>query len=286
MSDMKNAWMTCNTITGAIVLWTLVSAVLVSAGCSSHNLSPKTPMDICPGIEIRYLFITTTDAITDLLLAFVPTYLCRHLQMDIVFKLQVLGIFSLRLPLIALAALFFHAWKTSLHSANPGAARTNALAFQQAQLCFSLISATIPCLKSFLRSFDTGSGAKADFGSHSNSGYGHRSTVHHGSTQTTEGEGYEMSSFDHGHNSGSGVRKEKDRKAAVRVNKKSSTDGGLAAGADGVELERRHTLDTDQRSQESTQELFIKKDVQWDVRREPAGRWRDSYQPGQLRLPK
>ncbi|KAF1357512.1 hypothetical protein EJ07DRAFT_74596, partial [Lizonia empirigonia] len=162
--DMKSAWVVCNVITGAVLLWTLVSALLVSSGCSNDSLSPRTPSDLCNGIEVRYLFVVITDGITDLILAFIPTYLCRHLQMSILFKLQVLGVFAMRLPLIILAGLFYKAWKSSLHGDNLGVDRTTALVYQQSQLCSSLIAATIPCLKSFIQSFDTGSGQKAGLG--------------------------------------------------------------------------------------------------------------------------
>jgi hypothetical protein len=277
-----NAWKICNVITGAVVIWTLVSAVLVSAGCSGESLSPKTPSQICSGIEARYLFVVITDAITDTVLAFVPAYLCRRLQMDVLFKLQVLAVFALRLPLILLAGLFFKTWKSSLHSNNPGIARTAALVFQQSQLCFSLIAGTIPCLKSFIQSFDTGSGVKAGFGYSTNSGrYGTRSTMHHSNTaQTENGESYQMSSLTHVEDSKSRPRNVAYGEGEVKVSKNTS------AIEDSVELERRSTQESDRKSHRSTQELFIRKDVQWEIRREPARRGSDTNLPGLLRLPK
>lgn len=285
--DMKHAWAVCNVATVVIVTWTLVSAVLVSASCASESLSPRKPSDICHGIEIRYLVVVITDGITDLMLAFIPTYLCRRLQMNIVFKLQVLGVFALRLPLVMLAGLFYKTWKSSLHVENPGVERTTALIYQQSQLCFSLIAATIPCLKSFIQSFDTGSGQKAGFGYSSDPGaYGHMSSVHHSTAQSDHGESYPMSRLDRGQNGTSRLRAGASE-GAVRVNRKPSIAERSFGTDDGIgELERRSTQESDRKSQHSTQELFIRKDVQFEVKREPVKKGIDTHRPGLLRLPK
>ena len=286
--DMKSAWMICNIITGTVVVWTLVSAVLVSAGCSSESLSPRNSADICSGIETRYMFVVATDALTDLVLAFIPTYLCYRLQMDFLVKLQVLGIFAIRLPLLALAILFYRAWKNSLFSDNPGVERTVALACQQSQLCFSLIVATIPCLKAFIQSFDTGSGQKAGFGYSSNSGaYGHMSSVHRSTAHVDDGESYQMSRLSRNQNATSRLRNGDDSKGAVRNYRQPfTTEFGSAAGAAGMELERRSTQESDRRSQLSTQELVIRKDVQFEVKREPVKKNLEIHRPGLLCLPK
>jgi hypothetical protein len=285
--DMKNAWAVCNVITVTIAMWTFVSAVLVSAGCASDSLSPKKASDICHGIETRYMLVIITDGMTDLILAFVPAYLCRKLQMNIVFKLQVLGVFALRLPLIALAGLFYKTWRSSLHSQNPGVDRTIALAYQQSQLCFSLIAATIPCLKSFIQSFDTGSGQKAGFGTSSTSGaYGHMSSVHHSVAQFDRAESYQMSRLDHGQNGKPRLRKRGDSEGEVRANRKSFiAESSLGTDASGTELEFSSTQEFDRESQQSTQELFIRKDVQFEVKRESVKKGTDTRWPV-FRLPK
>lgn len=219
---------------------------------------------------------------TDLALAFVPTYLWRHLQMIMLFKLQVLGIFALRLPLLALAGRFYRAWSNSMHSDDPGVDRTTSLVYQQCQLCCSLIAATIPCLKSFIQSFDTGSGQKAGFGYSSNSGvHGHMSSVHHSAVQADDDESYQMSRLgDKQH----GMPRLGHQ--AVRVSKKTSTVDVGSALEDVVGLERRSTQESDRKSQQSTQELVIRKDVQFAVEHEPAKKGIEAHRPGLLRLPK
>lgn len=217
--DMKNTWRICNVITGAILIWTILSALLVSAGCSAESISPKTPSQICSGIEKRYMFVVVTDAMTDLVLAFIPVYLCRRLQMNILLKLQVLGIFALRLPLLVLAGYFLKTWKRSLHSGNPGIARTVPLVFQQSQLCFSLITGSIPCLKSFIRSFDTGSGVKVELRYTSGSGENRRwyNLDYNNIAQGTKGENYELTQTYHDDNRMSRIRKKTNGERVVRL---------------------------------------------------------------------
>lgn len=286
---MKSAWIMCNTITGMVTIWTLLSALLASVGCSYDSLSPKTSQDMCPGIKTRYLVIVVTDCVTDAILAFIPTYLCRRLQMNFLFKLQVLGIFALRLPLLMLAVLFYTSWEKSWRSSSPGVARTTALVYQQTQLCFSLIAATIPCLKSFIRSFDTGSGQKAGFGYSSSSGaYGHMSTVQHSTAQVDEiDESYPMTRLDRKQNGSPRLRHGRNSTHMRASSGKTSSMGIYTVTEEGgVDLERRSTSESDRRSEQSTRELVIRKEVQFDVKREPAKRGAEAHQPGLLRLPK
>lgn len=268
--DMKIAWSTCNTVVGVTVTWTVASAIIVSAGCSSESLSPRTSSKLCAGLKTRYMLVTVADGVTDLVLAFLPAYLCRNLHMKFMFKLQVLGIFALRLVLLVLAGLFYKYWMASLASDDTVVVRTTALIFQQAEVCFSLIAGTIPCLKSFIQSFDTGSGVKAGFGSTHTSGYGHHSKVLHGrNAEINDEESYQMSPLRRDIIDRPFFQVKVDEDKLLR-----STRGSAATGLCGVSmedlvrLERRSTLDFDSSSQLSTQELVIRKDVRWEVTRE------------------
>jgi hypothetical protein len=284
-NDMKNSRLVCNIITGVIVLWTLVSAVLVSVGCSATSISPKTSSQVCPGIESRYLFVVITDALTDILLSVTPAYLCRRLNMSMWLKLQVLGIFALRLPLIALSGLFFAAWKYSLHNVNPGVARTPALTFQQAQLCLSILVGTIPSLKAFIQSFDTGSGAKAGMGYTSHSGDVDGSRTAH--NQPLSGEGsYHLARLTRNLRDTSGDGASASNDGIVRVNRSMSfMKARRTLTEEGVELARSSSHESDRRSLGSTQEMFIRKDIEWMVTSEAARSGSDVNIPGILRLP-
>jgi hypothetical protein len=281
---MRSAWKTCVFVICVIVAWTIASAFLVSIGCPVDTLSPRTSSQICPGLETRYLLVIITDGVTDLILTFIPTYLIRDLQMSWSFKLQVLGIFALRLPLPVLSGLFFKAWKTSMHSANPGVVRTAALVLQQSQVCTSLLASTIPCLKSFIQSFDTGSGLKPGFGysSKSSGRYGHDYIIRHSAARSEQQEeAYPMSSLKPSKNGGSvSPDSAEERQGAAQAGRALSiVEEDTVRSVKSVDLDRRS-------SQRSTDQLFIRKDVQWTVKNEPARNGGGAYLPGKLKLPK
>ncbi|XPS79606.1 hypothetical protein M3J09_011586 [Ascochyta lentis] len=265
-AEMKKERTICNVVVCAMFVWTISSALVVSAGCSAESLSPKTPSQVCSGIgnEARYMVIVVTDAITDLVLAIIPAYLCRHVQMKPVLKLQVLFIFALRLPLLALAGLFFKYWKISLNSDDIGVARTMALVFQQSQLCVSLIAGTIPCLKSFMNSFDTGSGVKVRLGRCvDSSGYGTHSSFHSSSCAPTNyGESYQMYTLNDRRNGDSGAKVQADNGKApgrtwTQLLRRLRTEGGIHD----MEMDHRDTQEFDGTSQTSKRRLVIRKTV-------------------------
>jgi hypothetical protein len=218
------------------------------------------------------MIVVVTDGITDLVLAILPAYLCRRLQMNLMFKLQVLGIFALRLPLLALTGMFFKYWKSSLNSNNMNVTRTTALIFQQTQLCVSLIAGTVPCLRSFIQSFDTGSGVKAGISHSNSSGYGRHSDTHQGSSkQGHSNEGYQTSSLNRSREGKAVTQVSVDDDETTWVNKTLSTRAFCADPEEqSVEMERRSTLEFDRKSERSTQELVVRKNVRWEITQETA----------------
>ena len=252
-------------------------------------MAPKTFSQTCSTIISRYKFVVVTDAVTDITLVVVPAYLCWQLQMSFKLKLQVLAVFAFRLPLVALAGLFLKTWIRSLSIDNPGIHRTPAVIFQQSELCVSLMAATIPCLKSFIRSFDTGSGVKATFGSSNEYG----SSGQTGSNSRKHEESYELSSMNGsktGTSKSENFARLKGDDGAVRVNPLPFTSGrskpamtrkkSLRAG-----FEPQAPHEPDRQSQGSGKELFIRRDMQWEVTSEDARRLSDVRHAGILRSP-
>lgn len=260
--DAKKFWMICNIVTGVMVVWTIFAAFMVSIGCPPASIAPHTEAQICSGIFTRYEVVVITDAFTDVLLVLVPAYLVWQLQMSPKLKLQVISVFAFRLPLIPLSVLGLTSFNKSLHSSNPGLDRSSTILYQQSELCFSLIAATVPCLKSFIRSFDTGSGVKVNYTSNAygSSGYG-------------RGESYRMHSLS-GNNST--MRSQNEDKGDIKVNTKPFPKEGHGHGrvratstskvtTIAYSSERPREEDT---ASHGSQELFIRRDVQWEIRTE------------------
>ncbi len=86
-------------------------------------------------------------------------------------KIQIAVAFGLRSPLIAFSALHLYYVSSYSNTANMSQAIVPALVLQQCELLWSLISATIPTLKAFMKAFNSGFGMEIDLDSH----YGQRS---------------------------------------------------------------------------------------------------------------
>jgi hypothetical protein len=282
--DMGRPRVICNLVTAAVLSWTFITAVLVSVGCSAESTAPTAPSETCPSITARYKLVVATDAITDVILISIPGYLVWQLQMSVKLKLQVLIVFAFRLPLIALACIFLKAWIHSLTAANPGVARTPAIIYQQVQLCVSLMATTIPCLKSFIRSFDTGSGVKATIGSSNEYG----SSGRHGSNAQNEGESYRMSPVNerktceasHTHSRGHvGIMK-----GSLRPTTSTWSPSRLTRNASLKDvLGSPRALEADRQSQASTKELLIRREMHWEFTSEEAQRGSNANRAGVLR---
>ncbi|KAH7126564.1 hypothetical protein B0J11DRAFT_459762, partial [Dendryphion nanum] len=153
--DMMHSWLICDIILGFVCIWTIASTVVVSAGCNLSNYIPPDGNRTCSGFTTRWLVVTTLDVVSELLLFVLPIYFLWTLQMSIRLKARVVIAFSFRLPITAFAIIFVHLFTAIEKNPNRGAAISTAIVWQQIQISYSLISATIPCLKSFISSFDT-----------------------------------------------------------------------------------------------------------------------------------
>ena len=245
-----------------MVIWTVLAVLVVSAGCAPQSIAPPTSAKVCYGIATRYQVIVVTDILTDVVLVLVPTYLVWKLRMSILLKAQVIAVFAVRLPLIPLAILALLRFNQSLDHSNPGIARASAVIFQQTQLCYSLIAGTIPCLKSFIRSFDTGGGVKAAVTSN---GYG--------SSGHSNNESYRMHDLSGNESANrSGIEDYGDFKVnnrpfpqgSERHNKRRPTSTTSISAMSYPTYQPYKSRDDDANSQE----LIIRRDVQWEVHSE------------------
>lgn len=99
-----------------MVIWTIALAILVSVGYSVENLSPLSAFSLYFRLKIQYMVVIVTEGVTDTVFAILPAYLCRCLQINITFKLQVPGVVALRPPLLLLAGFFYKYWTAPLGS--------------------------------------------------------------------------------------------------------------------------------------------------------------------------
>ncbi|KAI0018941.1 hypothetical protein F4780DRAFT_477633 [Xylariomycetidae sp. FL0641] len=151
--DRLKGWVLCM---GAAVLcgiWGVGSAAALGANCEHDTLFTDQRFAGCPNQSYRWLVITATDIATEVMLFLLPITMTWSLNMSVKLKVEVILAFGLRLPLIAASWLHLRYFKRYSHSSQPQFAVTDALILQQVMVTWSLISATIPNLTSFLRSF-------------------------------------------------------------------------------------------------------------------------------------
>jgi hypothetical protein len=151
---------------------------------------------------------------------------------------------------VALSLLRLHYVEKFVHASNPGLALGPVLIVQQVYLCWSIISATIPNLKSFVRSFGSGFGIGVDMERYTNA-YASKNSAHNG---------YELGSV-----RGNTVT---SRITASKHDNRSYNDiehqGVLPqqSHTDGTKIPK--TDDGSIRSEDSQQHI-IRKDVQWNI---------------------
>lgn len=108
-------------------------------------------------IFIRWAAIESTGIIVDLALIIFPTYLLWPLKMPKDTKISILLGFSLlRFPVIVLAALRIAAM-SKINWLDASLTYVNPSIFGQLEMHLNTIAATVPCLRIFLRGWNTGS---------------------------------------------------------------------------------------------------------------------------------
>lgn len=146
----------CYGILAIMVLGGIAALTAASVNCqpSTFILGPSEAQ--CPSQPLRWRIITGFDIATEALLIIttvvivIPVHLAWHL------KCQVVLAFAFRLPLIALAAVRLHYVDRYTTADNAGLAQTPIVILQQVYMAWSIISATIPNIKAFVRSFGSG----------------------------------------------------------------------------------------------------------------------------------
>jgi hypothetical protein len=177
------------------VAWALGSIIGLGVNCNAGTILTELNTIQCPnqvnaahdaiGLSyadrlqyLRWQVITAIDIITDTLVFILPVVMVWDLNMPTKLKYQVALAFSFRLPSIVASGVHLASVKDYPSSPEPQFAVTNALIAQQAMITWSLISATIPNMKTFLKSFSTGLSFPEGWGSlynNSNNSYPLRS---------------------------------------------------------------------------------------------------------------
>lgn len=103
----------------------------------------------------RWLAITILDCLTELSLVALPIYLLIGLQMNLSNKVTCAVAFGFRLVVIPFSVLHYTTYTAAINVNATGTAISKVLSWQNATLCYSLLSATVPLSRTFFKRFET-----------------------------------------------------------------------------------------------------------------------------------
>ncbi|SPJ83935.1 uncharacterized protein FTOL_10451 [Fusarium torulosum] len=144
-------------------VWCVSSSLAWLIDCRADALLTVNNVNQCPGQTLRWNVITSIDIATEILMWLLVVQLSWSIQTPFARKCQIVMAFSFRLPLVAVSAVHLAYCRTYPTASEPQFAVTDALLWQQVMIAWSLISATVPNLKNFLKSFSIGMGFPVAF---------------------------------------------------------------------------------------------------------------------------
>ncbi|KAK4550011.1 hypothetical protein LTR36_002978 [Oleoguttula mirabilis] len=125
----------------------------------------------------RWKIVTAVDVCFEAAMVLVPAYVFSKLQMSFKRKVTVISAFSFRIGVAILFIVYFKSYMDFRLHGKDSIGAVNNIVLQQTLIAYSLISATIPCLKGFLGRFQTGDLARLSEGG-TRYAYGTRGGTH------------------------------------------------------------------------------------------------------------
>ncbi|EAS36414.2 uncharacterized protein CIMG_01768 [Coccidioides immitis RS] len=120
------------------------------------NFAPWRIVPKCSETTTRWYIIEGLGTFVELIAAWIPIYLVWSLRMRLKAKFVVLFAFSFRLPVFVIIAFrLYYLWRESVRN-DPLFYGADSSVFLEAALHYGLMAATIPCLKPFVKAFNTG----------------------------------------------------------------------------------------------------------------------------------
>ncbi|OCT48690.1 hypothetical protein CLCR_04817 [Cladophialophora carrionii] len=141
-------------LTAFIAAWTVGSTFAVALQCDLHH--PWLIVDEqCPGAFLRWKIIGAFDIISELAIVLMAVYLVWGLFTTFSKKAIVVSAFAFRLGNIVAIAFRLANFDKPERVSNPTLAEAIFIVWTQTELCYSLISATIPSLRPFVTNLNT-----------------------------------------------------------------------------------------------------------------------------------
>ncbi|KAF1812931.1 hypothetical protein P152DRAFT_507237 [Eremomyces bilateralis CBS 781.70] len=244
--DMKKLSMVAAITITLAIAWGAGSIVALSVACDPKSLLTDLTDAKCPSQLLRWRLVIGVDIAIEIILLVLPTWLILPLQMSWERRFQVIFAFWLRIPVIAFTALKLYFFLPTVSSPVPSFTISSAIVWTQFLLCWSLMAASIPNLKTFMRSFNSGFGLEIAGLTY---GYGSRNyemnSLHTGSGHKSREQTLNRS---HADSTADRLRTDALQTTTSIYGKGASTEGEESSVTSG-----------------NSQEMIIRRDVQWTV---------------------
>lgn len=230
---------------------------------------------------LRWKVINALDITSEIALVGLVIYLVSALQTPLMSKIMVVYIFAYRLLMVVFIAYRMKTFDEAAFTSNPFLRNAPFIAWTQAQMSASLITATIPTFRNFLKSLSTGFGG---IGVSSSNGY----VYGYGSEGRTriraEGKGvgsnYQLSKLRSANRSAAAPEpgEENEQMYGARpgldtVDPLTGRSGGSAAtahwSAGTIGSDAGHNNDNASIGSDESRRMIIRKDMHFTVKSEP-----------------
>ncbi|KAK4990804.1 hypothetical protein LTR66_006706 [Elasticomyces elasticus] len=152
----------CDVLVAATIGWGVTSLLILLPKCSPTVSLSSLASQQCPGNVLLWQIVTALDVTTEFAIVLVPSYLVMKTQIRRKPKLLAVAAFGMRLPSVIFSVVHVTKLQSSLSETDAGLAVVSPLAWLQIEIAWSLIAASIPSFKAFMKPFDNVSATNPD----------------------------------------------------------------------------------------------------------------------------
>jgi len=155
---MRAQWWAIQTCIYVIGILAFVSPAVITGACYPEKFLDGRPHAACKviGLENRVIALQVIDLIQEVIITAVPIWICLSTKLSSQHRFMVFLGFGFRLTSVPLCILYTRSLIKFLHSGHDNIGVIPNLIWQQVLISYSLILATTPCLRIFIRRFRTG----------------------------------------------------------------------------------------------------------------------------------
>ncbi|TKX18674.1 hypothetical protein C1H76_9464 [Elsinoe australis] len=155
-SESKGPWMAIKIAVIFVSVWTFAAPVIMTGRCSPESFLVAESDVACGSQHTRLYIVAVMESVTEFVVTCLPIYFCTRIQLRREHKILVFAGFGFRITIIPLGVYYLLTYFSFLKSGQDNLGISKNLVLQEALMCYALILATTPCLRTFVSRFNTG----------------------------------------------------------------------------------------------------------------------------------